>query len=48
VEGVRTVAVDPGTATLTISYDPQKTSPEKVAQVIRKQGFSVNAIKMLN
>jgi copper chaperone CopZ len=44
---VNSVYVDPGTGNVTVSYDPAKTSAEKLAQAIRDKGYSVDSVKIL-
>ena len=40
VDGVYSVSADSGTGKGQITYDPDKTSPEKVFKIIQKEGFN--------
>jgi copper chaperone CopZ len=45
---VNSVYVDAGSGNVTVSYDPAKTSVEKIVQAIRDKGYNVDSIKVLD
>jgi cation transport ATPase len=44
-KGVKRVDIDEKTKTLSIVYNPQKTSPEKIREAIAKVGFDADDVK---
>ena len=48
MNGVYSVYVDAGSGNVTVSYDPGKTSAEKLAQVIKARGYNVDDLKVLD
>jgi periplasmic mercuric ion binding protein len=42
--GVRKVSANPDTKIVVIDYNPKKTDPEKLAEIIRNLGYSASVI----